>query len=50
MLYGTLQRLVELGVLETRDEPDLQYRWCSTYSVANESEVAPVVRTESPLG
>jgi hypothetical protein len=37
MLYGTLERLVELGVLEKRDEPDLQYRWCSTYSVANES-------------
>jgi hypothetical protein len=36
MLYSTLERLVGLGVLEKRDEPDLQYRWCSTYRVANE--------------
>jgi len=37
MLYSTLQRLVELGVLEKRDEPDLQYRWYLTCRVANES-------------
>jgi hypothetical protein len=36
MLYSTLERLVELGVLEKRGEPDLQYRWCSTYRVVNE--------------
>jgi hypothetical protein len=36
MLFSTLERLVELGVLEKREEPDLQYRWCSTYRVANE--------------
>jgi hypothetical protein len=36
MLYSTLERLVELGVLEKRDEPDLQYRWCSAYRFANE--------------
>jgi hypothetical protein len=36
MLYSTLERLVELSVLEKREEPDLQYRWCSTYRVANE--------------
>ena len=36
MLYSTLERLVELGTLEKRGEPDLQYRWCSTYRVVNE--------------
>jgi hypothetical protein len=34
MLHSTLERLSDLGVLEKRDEPDLQYRWCSTYRVA----------------
>jgi hypothetical protein len=33
MLYGTLERLLELGALERREEPDLQYRWCSGYRV-----------------
>jgi hypothetical protein len=28
MLHSTLERLVELGVREQREEPDLQYRWC----------------------
>jgi hypothetical protein len=37
MLYSTLERLVELRVLERRAEPDLQYRWCPKYRVANES-------------
>ena len=36
MLYRTLERLSDLGVLEKREEPDLQYRWCSTYRVAME--------------
>jgi hypothetical protein len=27
MLYGMLDELVTHGVLETRDEPDRQYRW-----------------------
>jgi len=36
MLYSTLEHLVELSVLEKRVEPDLQYRWCSTFRVANE--------------
>jgi hypothetical protein len=34
MLYRTLDRLAELGVLEKREEPDLQYRWCSAYRIA----------------
>ena len=38
MLHSTLERLVELSVLEKREEPDLQYRWCSTYRVAIERE------------
>jgi hypothetical protein len=33
MLYATLERLLELGALERREEPDLQYRWCSDYRV-----------------
>jgi hypothetical protein len=41
MLYSTLERLVELSVLEKREEPDLQYRWCSTYRVANERASGP---------
>jgi hypothetical protein len=24
---------LELGALEKREEPDLQYRWCSAYRV-----------------
>jgi hypothetical protein len=31
MLYGMLDRLVEHGVLEKRDEPDWQYRWNSSF-------------------
>jgi len=34
MLHSTLERLSDLGVLEKREEPDLQYRWCSAYRVA----------------
>jgi hypothetical protein len=30
-LVRTLDEYVVLGVLEKRDEPDLQYRWCGTY-------------------
>jgi hypothetical protein len=26
-LYDMLDKMVELGILEMRDEPDLQYRW-----------------------
>jgi hypothetical protein len=36
MLYDTLERLVELSVLDRRVEPELQYRWCSTFRVADE--------------
>jgi hypothetical protein len=35
-LYGTLERLLELGALERREEPDLQYRWRSAYRVVIE--------------
>ena len=31
MLHSTLERLSDLGVLEKREEPDLQYRWYSNY-------------------
>jgi hypothetical protein len=34
MLHSTLERLSELGVLEKREEPDLQYRWNSDHRVA----------------
>jgi hypothetical protein len=34
MLHSTLERLSDLGVLEKREEPDVQYRWCSAYRVA----------------
>jgi hypothetical protein len=36
MLYDMLERLVELGALDKRAEPDLQYRWCPTYRVSDE--------------
>jgi hypothetical protein len=36
MLYGTLERLLDLGALEKREEPDLQYRWRSAYRVVIE--------------
>ena len=36
MIYDTLERLVELSVLDKRVEPDLQYRWCSAYRVATD--------------
>ena len=31
MLYAMLDQLVAAGVLETRDEPDKQYRWNSEF-------------------
>jgi hypothetical protein len=31
MLHSTLERLSDLGVLEKREESDLQYRWYSDY-------------------
>ena len=31
MLHSTLEQLSELGVLEKREEFDLQYRWYSDY-------------------
>lgn len=31
MLYETLQRLVEVEVLEYREKPDDQYRWNPTF-------------------
>jgi len=34
MLHSTLERLSELGVLEKREEPGLQYRWFSDYRIA----------------
>jgi hypothetical protein len=27
MLYGMLDQMVAVGILEKRDEPDIQYRW-----------------------
>jgi hypothetical protein len=30
-LVRTLDEYVSLGVLEKRDEPDLQYRWCAEF-------------------
>jgi hypothetical protein len=30
-LVRTLDEYVALGILERRDEPDLQYRWCTEY-------------------
>jgi hypothetical protein len=31
ILHAMLDRLVEHGVLEKRDEPDIQYRWSSAF-------------------
>ena len=31
VLYSMLDQLVAIGVLETRDEPDKQYRWSRTF-------------------
>ena len=31
MLYAMLDRFVEQGVLERRDEPDVQYRWSPAF-------------------
>jgi hypothetical protein len=36
VLHSTLERLFELGALEKREQPDLQYRWCSTYRVTTD--------------
>jgi len=36
MLHSTLEQLSELGVLEKREDPDLQYRWYSNYRVAKD--------------
>ena len=33
MLVNILDQLVRIGVLEKRDEPDIQYRWSSNYSL-----------------
>jgi hypothetical protein len=33
-LYDILERLTALGVLERRDEPDLQFRWNSAFQVS----------------
>lgn len=30
-LYNTLDQMVELGILEKRDEPDLQYQWNQSF-------------------
>lgn len=32
LLHSMLNQMVELGILERRDEPDIQYRWNSTFS------------------
>ena len=37
MLYRVLDHLVELGALQKREEPDLQYRWCSAYRITPNS-------------
>jgi hypothetical protein len=31
-LYDILMKLVSLGVLEKRDEPDIQFRWKESYN------------------
>ena len=31
LLYSMLDRMVEQGILEKRDEPDTQYRWSPTF-------------------
>ena len=31
MLYGMLDELVKQGVLEKREEPDIQYRWNASF-------------------
>jgi hypothetical protein len=31
LLFSILDRLVEKGILEKRDEPDIQYRWSPTF-------------------
>jgi hypothetical protein len=31
MLYEMLKKLVAAGVLERRDEPDIQYRWSPAF-------------------
>lgn len=31
MLYSILDQMVALGVLETRDEPDKQFRWNAAF-------------------
>lgn len=31
LLFSMLDRLVEQGVLEKRDEPDIQCRWCPAF-------------------
>ena len=36
MLHSTLEQLSELGVLEKREDPDLQCRWYSDYRVAKD--------------
>ena len=36
MLHSTLEQLSELGVLEKREDPDLQYRWYSNYRVTGD--------------
>ena len=38
MLFGMLDRLVEAGVLEERNEPDMQYRWRSDFRGSWEPE------------
>lgn len=31
VLYSMLERMVEQGILEKRDEPDIQFRWSPTF-------------------
>lgn len=31
LLYSMLDQMVERGILEKRDEPDMQYRWTPTF-------------------
>lgn len=33
-LHSMLNELVQLGILEKRDEPDEQYRWCEHFRPA----------------
>jgi hypothetical protein len=37
MLYAILDQMVAVGLLETRDEPDKQFRWNAAFRVSWET-------------